>query len=409
MSTEIEYQIRPDINIHYISQSNVTLSFEDKSEVFTDDIFEILLFFRDKITLNKLTNYLSSIDQSKEEIVTAFTTINHLITNGFIANSASTNFYNKYHQSTDGWEKQIVHKEMLDDTIRTNNFKHALERFINPDSVVLDIGCGTGVLSLFAAKAGAKKVYSIEASKAAFDFSTNMVKDNNLEDKITLFNNVSYNVTIPEKADILVSEIIGNLPLGENILETFDDAKKRFLKPGAIIIPNNLVICAVPIHLHQEEYDENDFTQAEVNRWNENYDLKFDSLYNSKFNKTPLYYLDPKYLKNTTVLGKAVEIERFNFSEPYTIEHIENTIAFEMDRTDLEFNAILISFESQLSDLEAHKLNTDPNKAYPKNSWKFPIYALDAPLDLNKIKAPTFHVASEKVDRASYTFTLKGK
>ena len=72
MSTEIEYQIRPDINIHYISPSNVELSFEGKSEVFTDEIFELLIFFRDKITLKRLTNYLSSQDHSKEEIITTF-------------------------------------------------------------------------------------------------------------------------------------------------------------------------------------------------------------------------------------------------------------------------------------------------------------------------------------------------
>lgn len=76
---------------------------------------------------------------------------------------------------------------MLRDRVRTESYMAAIER--NPeafkDKIVLDVGCGTGILSIFAAKAGAKHVYAVDAAGIAV-YAREIVKTNGFEDKITV-------------------------------------------------------------------------------------------------------------------------------------------------------------------------------------------------------------------------------
>lgn len=74
-----------------------------------------------------------------------------------------------------------IHEEMLKDSHRTNTYREAIEGNKNQfkDKIVLDIGCGTGILSIFAARAGAKHVYAIDAAEIAL-FAKEIVRDNNL-------------------------------------------------------------------------------------------------------------------------------------------------------------------------------------------------------------------------------------
>ena len=80
-----------------------------------------------------------------------------------------------------------IHEEMLKDTVRTRTYQRAI--MDNPedfkDKIVLDIGAGTGILSMFAARAGAKHVYAIEFAEIAI-FAREIIKKNGLEDKITV-------------------------------------------------------------------------------------------------------------------------------------------------------------------------------------------------------------------------------
>ena len=80
-----------------------------------------------------------------------------------------------------------IHEEMLKDTVRTTSYQRAIED--NPqdfkDKIVLDIGAGTGILSIFAARAGAKHVYAIENAEIAL-FAKEIVRKNKLDDKITV-------------------------------------------------------------------------------------------------------------------------------------------------------------------------------------------------------------------------------
>jgi len=87
----------------------------------------------------------------------------------------------------DSYSHYGIHEEMLQDEIRTKAYEFAIMRNRNlfKDKVVLDVGCGTGVLSIFAVKAGAKHVYAIDKANIHHK-TTEIVKLNNMSDQITV-------------------------------------------------------------------------------------------------------------------------------------------------------------------------------------------------------------------------------
>jgi len=134
------------------------------------------------------------------------------------------------------------HFAMMNDCPRNEFYYNALKAVVKPTSVIVEIGTGSGLLAMIAAKLGAKHVTAIEANKSLAMVARRNMDANGLGDKITIINKMSTDVTAKElkygKADILVSEILGTLLLSESALEFNNDARKRLLKKGAIVIPH---------------------------------------------------------------------------------------------------------------------------------------------------------------------------
>ncbi|ELP94588.1 protein arginine N-methyltransferase, putative [Entamoeba invadens IP1] len=140
-----------------------------------------------------------------------------------------------------------IHEEMINDEHRTKTYKEAIEYYCK-DKVVLDVGCGTGILSLFAAQAGAKKVYAIEMSDIA-GFAAYIVRHNNYEKVIQVIQGRVEDIEVPEKVDIIVSEWMGYNLLFEGMLSSVLTAR-RFLKEERkepVMLPNkcHLFICGI--------------------------------------------------------------------------------------------------------------------------------------------------------------------
>ncbi|KAK4405569.1 putative histone-arginine methyltransferase 1.3 [Sesamum angolense] len=135
---------------------------------------------------------------------------------------------------------QLLHQQnMLQDYVRTGTYYAAvLENRVDfIDRVVVDVGAGSGILSLFAAQAGAKHVYAVEASEMA-DYARKLIAGNPLlSERITVIKGKVEDIELPEKADILISEPMGTLLVNERMLESYIIARDRFLAPNGKMFP----------------------------------------------------------------------------------------------------------------------------------------------------------------------------
>ncbi|PKA57669.1 putative histone-arginine methyltransferase CARM1 [Apostasia shenzhenica] len=136
---------------------------------------------------------------------------------------------------------QLLHQQnMLQDYVRTGTYYSAVieNRVDFQGRVVVDVGAGSGILSLFAAQAGAKHVYAVEASEMA-EYASRLVAGNpSLGQRITVIKGKVEEVELPEKADILISEPMGTLLVNERMLETYVIARDRFLVPNGKMFPS---------------------------------------------------------------------------------------------------------------------------------------------------------------------------
>jgi len=133
------------------------------------------------------------------------------------------------------------HYAMMNDHPRNDFYREALRRVVTPESFVLEIGAGSGLLSIIAATLGAKCVVAIEANRHLAAVAREIIRRNGFEDRVHIINKMSTDVAPDEIArygtpNVLLSEILGTLLLGESALHYVMDARQR-LTPGAAVVP----------------------------------------------------------------------------------------------------------------------------------------------------------------------------
>ncbi|KAL2545697.1 putative protein arginine N-methyltransferase 6 [Forsythia ovata] len=149
-----------------------------------------------------------------------------------------------------------IHEEMIKDRARTESYRNAI--FQHQDriagKVVVDVGCGTGILSIFCAQAGAKRVYAVDASNIAVQ-ANEVVKANNLSDTVVVLHGRVEDIEIDEEVDVIVSEWMGYMLLYESMLGSVITARDRWLKPGGLILPSTATLYMAPV-THPDRYSE---------------------------------------------------------------------------------------------------------------------------------------------------------
>ena len=126
---------------------------------------------------------------------------------------------------------------MLADHARFSAYAKAIARAVRPGCAVLEIGTGPGVFAMIAAKAGARKVYAIELADVA-QSARELAAANGFADRVEVIQSDSRKLQLPERVDVIVSDIRGILPLFDHVISTIEDARQRFLAPRGILIPH---------------------------------------------------------------------------------------------------------------------------------------------------------------------------
>jgi len=252
--------------------------------------------------------------------------------------------------------------QMLSDKIRMDAYREAIYKNVKPGDIVVDLGSGTGILSIWAVKAGAAKVYAIEKTEA-INLAREIARINDCLDKIEFINENSMQVTLPEKADILISETLGSFAIDENTLEFTNDARERFLKKDAVMIPQSIDLFIAPVE-DRETYNKIDF-------WRKIPDINF----------TPAFELFSKKIMVESVRAKGLlaspaKIGSIDLTKP--VDKIFTArIYLHMKKTG-QLHGVAGWFRTRLC--AGIEIDTSPES--PTTHWKQAFFPFQNPIDV---------------------------
>jgi SAM-dependent methyltransferase len=188
-----------------------------------------------------------------------------------------------------------MHKVMLQDVVRTDAYEKSISEVVKPEHTVLDFGCGTGVLSMFAARAGASKVIAVDRSP--FIKTAKDIAQRNGFKNIDFYHNDHQSLQLEEKVDVIVSEWMGHCLFYEAMLEPLLAIRDRFLAKDGLMIPAQVSLHAGLV-CDEDLFDDLSFLK------NRPYSLDFSPIDNVPFQQTDLVALDPdSIMENTAHLG----------------------------------------------------------------------------------------------------------
>ncbi|GAA1990126.1 methyltransferase domain-containing protein [Kitasatospora viridis] len=139
------------------------------------------------------------------------------------------------------------HRLMLGDQLRMDAYRAAVAESVRPGDTVLDLGTGTGILARWALEAGAARVYGIDLNKSILDTAVERLTVLGLVDRFVPLHGLSFDLELPERVDLVISEILGNLADNENAPAILGDARQRFLRPGGRMLPSRVESYLVPV------------------------------------------------------------------------------------------------------------------------------------------------------------------
>ena len=140
-----------------------------------------------------------------------------------------------------------VHRTMICDRVRTGAFRRAIDSVVRPGDIVLDVGAGSGILSVFAARAGAARVYAVERTSAAV-LAQELAAANGAAEIVQVIHGDVMDIELPERVDVIVSEWLGGFGIDEGMLVPVIVARDRWLKPGGVMIPGLVMAWAALVH-----------------------------------------------------------------------------------------------------------------------------------------------------------------
>jgi protein arginine N-methyltransferase 1 len=143
------------------------------------------------------------------------------------------------------------HGSMIADPVRMDAYQAALERVVRPGCVVLDIGTGTGLMALMACRLGARRVYAVDPGDSVH-LARAVTRASGYADRIEFIQDLSTRVSLPERADVVVSDLRGVLPLFQQHLPSIADARDRLLAPGGVLVGRADTLYAAPVEAQED-------------------------------------------------------------------------------------------------------------------------------------------------------------
>ncbi|XP_074095629.1 arginine methyltransferase 3 [Cotesia typhae] len=265
-----------------------------------------------------------------------------------------------------------IHHEMLTDTVRTESYRDALltNSHLFNNCTMLDVGCGTGILSMFAAKSGCKKIISVDQSDVIYH-AMDIVRENNLNDVIELKKGRLEDIDLGvDKVDAIVSEWMGYFLLFEGMLDTVIYARDHHLKPGGKLLPNRCTLSVVGSGDTKRYIDLVDY-------WSNVYGFKMSCM-KAKVVKEPS--IEISNVKD--IVTNVSLIQNFDL---YTVDTncVNFTAPFEFNIKETGSLTAIIGYFDVFFDLDNPiKFSTGPHSQ--PTHWKQTVFSLSEPISITE-------------------------
>ncbi|XP_031252363.1 probable protein arginine N-methyltransferase 1.2 [Pistacia vera] len=212
-----------------------------------------------------------------------------------------------------------IHEEMLKDVVRTKTYQNVIyqNKFLFKDKVVLDVGAGTGILSLFCAKAGAAHVYAVECSQMAVT-AKQIVEANGFSDVITVLKGKIEEIELPvAKVDIIISEWMGYFLVFENMLNTVLYARDKWLVDDGVVLPDKASLFLTAI-------EDAEYKDDKIEFWNNVYGFDMSCIKKQAMMEPLVDTVDQNQIVTNCQLLKIMDISKMtpgdaSFTAPFKL------------------------------------------------------------------------------------------
>lgn len=262
-----------------------------------------------------------------------------------------------------------IHEDMLKDQVRTGSYMKAILgcRHLFEGKTVLDVGSGTGILCLFAAKAGAKRCIGIECSDIA-EHATRIAEENGFGEVITYVKGKVEEVELPvDKVDIIISEWMGYFLIYESMLDSVLFARDRWLRKDGLLFPDHA-------RLHMGAIEDADYKEEKIGFWSHVWGFDYSPMQKMVIQEPLSDFVDESAIATSTCCVLELDLrtcrrEDLDFLVPYSLT---------LQRKDF-IHALVVWFDVSF---RAHSppvvLSTAPG--LPGTHWKQTVLYLEAPL-----------------------------
>jgi len=259
-----------------------------------------------------------------------------------------------------------IHEEMLKDEVRTLTYRNSMyhNKHLFKDKIVLDVGCGTGILSMFAAKAGAKQVYGVDMS-GIVEQARLIVDKNGFSDKVTIIRGKIEEIKLPvEKVDIIISEWMGYCLFYESMLDSVLFARDKWLASDGLMFPDRATLYVTAIEDRQYKDDK-------INWWDDVYGFDMSCIRSVALQEPLVDVVDRNQVVANSCMLKEIDIQTC------TKDDIPFVAPFSLKIKRNDYVQALVTF-FQIEFSKCHKrvgFSTAPEAPY--THWKQTVFYLE--------------------------------
>ena len=267
-----------------------------------------------------------------------------------------------------------IHAEMLQDKVRTVAYQRAILQ--NPatfcNKVVLDVGCGTGILSMFAVKAGAKHVFAVDMSDIAYQ-AMDIIKENKMDNKITIIKGCIEEIELPvKKVDIIVSEWMGYFLFYESMLDSVLFAAEKWLSDDGLLLPDECNVCLVGAH------DES-LLKSQLYFWNDVYGFQMSCIKKSAIKEAcvqvmPAQSIISEPINVVTYDIRGTKAHQLNYNSKFSLKFTKEG----------KCSAVVAYFDIRFLKGLKNPTSFSTSPFSPPTHWKQTIFFLEKSISVSK-------------------------